>query len=115
VACDDLLPDWDDDWVVADRERFRLLRLEALERGAEALVQRGRPAEALEAALAATIAEPLRESARRILLQVFLVEGNVAQAIRSFEEYRDFLREEIGLEPSGSMLDMVRPLLSARA
>ena len=31
----ELLPDWDDEWVVADRERFRILRLQALESAAD--------------------------------------------------------------------------------
>src|SRR5262245_47195757 len=31
VVADELLPDWYDDWVVLDRERFRQIRLHALE------------------------------------------------------------------------------------
>jgi DNA-binding SARP family transcriptional activator len=34
---EDLLPDWYDDWVVIERERFRQLRLYALESAAERL------------------------------------------------------------------------------
>jgi DNA-binding SARP family transcriptional activator len=114
VSCEDLLPDWDDDWVVADRERFRLLRLEALERAADVLVEQGRCGQAMEAALAATISEPTRESARRTLLRVYLAEGNTAEAVRSFESYRDLLREEMGLEPSAAMRDLVQSQLAAR-
>ena len=37
----DLLPDWYEDWVQADRERFRQIRLHTLERLAERLAERG--------------------------------------------------------------------------
>jgi len=107
----DLLPDWEDEWVAADRERFRLLRLEALERAAEMLIERAELGRALEAALAATQAEPFRESARRLQVRVHLAEGNLAEALHAFATYRDLLVTEIGLEPSSAMFDLVRPLL----
>jgi DNA-binding SARP family transcriptional activator len=77
------LPDWDDEWVVADRERFRMLRLEALERGAERLIERTEYGRAMEAALAATLSDPLRESARRLVVRVHLGEGNLASAVQA--------------------------------
>src|SRR5439155_26544464 len=54
----DLLPDWYDDWLLIERERFRQLRLHALESLAEDLVDGARFAPATEAALAAIAAEP---------------------------------------------------------
>src|SRR5262245_24919411 len=69
VARAELLPDWEDGWVVGDRERFRVLRLEALERAAEALIERRCLGEALVAALAAVRSEPLRESCRRLVVR----------------------------------------------
>src|SRR4029079_7200585 len=59
----DLLPDWYDEWVVLERERFRQLRLHALEALCERLVAAGRRGEAVQAGLAAVAGEPLRESA----------------------------------------------------
>jgi DNA-binding SARP family transcriptional activator len=103
----ELLPDWDEEWIVADRERFRLLRLEALENAAERLLERGELGRALDAALAATEAEPLRESARRIQMRVQLAEGNAAQALRIFEDYRTLLTDEVGLAPSEAMRTLV--------
>ena len=46
---DDLLPDWYDDWVLVQRERFRQLRLHALEAICHRLTDLGRYALALEA------------------------------------------------------------------
>jgi DNA-binding SARP family transcriptional activator len=49
----DLLPDWYDEWVIYERERFRQLRLHALESAAERLVAAGRHAQAIQAAMVA--------------------------------------------------------------
>jgi DNA-binding SARP family transcriptional activator len=110
VECAELLPDWDDEWVVADRERYRLLRLEALERAASALVERSCFGDALVAALAAAQADPLRESARRLVVQVRIAQGNAAEAIRSYREYQALLRREFDLEPSRLMDQLIHPL-----
>ena len=115
IDAGDLLPDWDDDWVVADRERLRLLRLEALERAAIQLLRRGQHGYALRAALGASRSEPLRESARRLLIQVHLAEGNVAEALLAYRDYRETLLDEIGIEPSAAMEALVAPLVSRSA
>jgi DNA-binding SARP family transcriptional activator len=54
----------------------------------------------VQVGLAATAAEPLRESAHRLLIQVHLAEGNVAEAVRQYELYRGLLATELGIEPS---------------
>jgi len=110
VECAELLPDWDDEWVVDDRERYRLLRLEALERAASALVERSCFGDALVAALAAAQADPMRESARRLVVQVRIAQGNAAEAIRSYREYQALLRREFDLEPSRLMDQLIHPL-----
>ena len=112
VECAEVLPDWEDEWMVADRERYRLLRLEALERAALALIERCDLGDALVAALAAVHAEPLRESARRLVMQVQMAQGNAAEAIHSYREYRSLLRAELGLEPSRLMDQLIRPCIA---
>jgi DNA-binding SARP family transcriptional activator len=66
VAAGALLQDWDEDWLLLQRERFHQLRLHALERICERLTQAGRYGLVVEAGLAAVVAEPLRESAQRL-------------------------------------------------
>jgi DNA-binding SARP family transcriptional activator len=104
----DLLPDWYDDWLVIERERFHQLRLHALEAICERLTASGRFGRALEAGLAAVAGEPLRESAHRALVKLHLAEGNRAEAIRQYNVYRKLLREQLGLEPSTHMLELLR-------
>lgn len=105
----ELLPDWDDEWVVADREQYRMLRLEALEIGADRLIERAEYGRAMEAAMAATVSDPLRESARRLVIRVHLAEGNHASALQAIEAYRALLHQEVGVEPSAAMQALIRP------
>jgi DNA-binding SARP family transcriptional activator len=100
LAAEDLLPGWDEDWVLLERERLRQLRLHALDALAEALVRQGRPALAMEAAWASIRADPLRESAHRAVVSAHLAEDNVAEAVRHYEAFRRLLEEELGVEPS---------------
>lgn len=103
----DLLPDWYDDWALLERERFRQLRLRALECRCTRLTTAGRLDEALEAGLLALAGEPLRESAHRALVALHLAEGNAAEALRQFRLCRRLLHEQLGVEPSSLMLDLV--------
>ncbi|WP_250037735.1 AfsR/SARP family transcriptional regulator [Paractinoplanes maris] len=96
----DLLPAWYDDWVVFERERVRARVLHALEQVSERLSASGRHAEAVDAAIAAVCAEPLRESAQRALILAHLAEGNQVEAYRSFRAYHKLLEAELGVAPS---------------
>lgn len=108
----ELLPDWYDDWVMLERERLRQLSLHALEALGERMLAAARLGEALEAALAAIAMEPLRESAHRLLIRIHLAEGNAAEAIREFELCRRLFREQLGLEPSPQLAQLVENLTS---
>lgn len=96
----DLLPHWSDDWLDGFREWMRQLRLHTLEALARGALDADRPGAALTIALAAVGIDPLRESARRIVIAAHLVEGNSADALRHYYQYRDLLWDEIGLQPS---------------
>jgi DNA-binding SARP family transcriptional activator len=106
----DLLPDWyDDDWVVMEREQFHQLRLHALEALCERLTAAERYGEAVDAGLAAVRAEPLRESAHRVLISAHVAEGNQGEAGRQYELCRHLLLDELGLEPSARLRDLLPP------
>ena len=107
----DLLPDWYDDWVVGERERLYQLRLHALEVLARRLAARGSFGLAAEAGLAALRSNPLRESANRTLIEVFLAEGNPTEAVRHYRSYRSLLERELGLAPSEQMRALLPELV----
>src|SRR5262249_9511790 len=102
------LPDWPDDWLIVERERLRQLRLHALERLAERWTAQGSYGLALEAAMAAIRADPLRESAHRAAIRVHLAEGNLSEALRQFERCRAVLLEEFGVEPTEATTGLLR-------
>jgi len=103
----ELLADWYDDWVDVEREQFRQIRLQALERMAVELAAGMHFGRAAETALAAVATEPLRESAQRALIAVHLAQGNRNAAIRQYCVYRKLVREELDLEPSPQMTDLL--------
>jgi DNA-binding SARP family transcriptional activator len=106
----DILPDWYDDWVVIERERFRELRVHALEVVCARLTSVGRFGEAMEAGLAAVKGEPLRESAHRAVISVHLAEGNRAQALAEYRRFRARLDRDVGLAPSAHMDELIGEL-----
>jgi DNA-binding SARP family transcriptional activator len=99
----DMLPGWFDDWALLERERLRQRTLNALEILSALLAACGRHGDAVEAALLAVTADPLRESAHRALIAVHLVHGNLADARRAYESYRVVAQRELGVEPSGGL------------
>jgi DNA-binding SARP family transcriptional activator len=103
----ELLPDWYDDWIPQERERVRQLHLFALEAVGNELIEAQRYSEASIAALAAVGADPLRESAYRLLIRSYLGLGNVAEALRQFGVFRKRLQQELGLQPSPQIQELL--------
>jgi DNA-binding SARP family transcriptional activator len=111
---DDVLPDWYDEWVALERERFRQLRLHALERLCERLTAEGRFSQALTAGLAALRAEPLRETAHRAMIGLHLAEGNVGEAMRQYDSCERQMAKELGLRPSPQTARLLDDAIAAR-
>jgi DNA-binding SARP family transcriptional activator len=107
----DLLPDWHDEWVVIERERFCQLRLHALEASARALTSAGRYGEAIGAAGLAVDAQPLRESAHRVLIEAHIAEGNWGEALRQYDRCVRILHAELGLGPTPALTAVLAPAL----
>jgi DNA-binding SARP family transcriptional activator len=109
----ELLPGWYDDWVMFERERLHHQRIRALESLAVHELDAGHADLALTAARDAVVMEPLRESARRLLIRAHLALGNRALAATVFAEYRHDLARDLGIEPSPELLAEVRDGLGA--
>jgi len=108
----ELLPDWSDDWLLLERERWDQLRLHALEDLVTELLADERYPAALQAALVAIAIEPTRETAHRLVVQVHVAEGNAATAVKHYQRYRGILSRELGVTPSARMNQLIRPLLT---
>jgi DNA-binding SARP family transcriptional activator len=107
LLAEDVLPDWCEEWVLDERERYRQLRLHALELLCERLIGLTKFGHAVQAGLAAVAAEPLRESAQRVLIRAYLAEGNVCEAHRQYARYRSLLDRELSQEPTLEMQALV--------
>lgn len=103
----DLLPGWDEEWVVLERERLRQQALHLLEHQSGLLVAAGRHGDAIEAALLAVEADPLRESAHRRLVEAHLAEGNLVEARREVDSFAALLHAELGVAPSARLRALV--------
>jgi DNA-binding SARP family transcriptional activator len=111
----DLLPEWDDEWVLPEREKFRQIRLHVLELHSGRLLVTGRIAQAVQAALAAVTGEPLRESARTALIKAYLAEGNISEALLQYHEYRVLLHRELQIDPSPELVRIIEQEIKAHA
>ncbi|GAB2603597.1 AfsR/SARP family transcriptional regulator [Kribbella endophytica] len=108
----DLLPGWDEEWLLIERERYRQLRIHALETLSGLLTTRGLFARAIDAACAAIRVEPLHETAHAALITAHLAEGNRTEAIRHFRTYARQLVDETGLTPSTRLTTLISSELS---
>ena len=113
IADRGLLPGLEAAWIDVRRAELGDLRLEALEVRAAAGAAMGGPEqnEAERAARAAVEAAPFRESSRAALMEVLHARGNVAEALRVFEDVRVLLREELGSAPGPALVALHERLL----
>lgn len=98
-----LLPEWLDDWLLLERDRWNQVRVHALEALGERQLAVGDYGQAVEAALAAVSVEPLRESAHRLLVRVHAAEGNWGEALSQYHRYRRLLHRELRIAPTEQM------------
>ncbi len=113
----ELLPGWDESWLVLAREQLRQARLHALEASAARLRRAHRFSEAIDAMLAVIAEEPLRESAHAALIDAYFSEGNASEALREFDAFAAMLWHELGIRPSDELCERVGldvPVVSPR-
>ena len=112
VLSRDLLPAWFDDWLIVERELWNEVRLHALEALARQLLESGSSLAALEAAMAASAIEPVRESPHRLVMEIYIDEGNAGCALKHYQRYRRLLQRELCATPSARMHHLVDTLQS---
>ncbi len=113
IADRGLLPGLEAPWIDDRRGELADLRVEALEARATAGLALGGAAwpEAEAAARSAVQAEPFRESSRAVLMEILRARGNVAEALRAYEDVRVLLREELGTSPGPALVALYERLL----
>ena len=105
------------DWAQADRRHLWLAYLEALDGAAAAALDSGGTAalaEAVSGAGQAVTAEPLRESSVLLLVRALAAAGDQAGALAAFDQYRDRLATETGLEPTAQAREIRQRMLAGQ-
>jgi DNA-binding SARP family transcriptional activator len=106
-----LLPGWYEEWVLAEQEQLRGLYVHAAEHAAALCLAHGYPSRAVRWAEAVRGADPLRESAVRLLVCAHLALGNQAAALRDFRRYCAVAVAETGAGPSDELVRLVGPVV----
>jgi DNA-binding SARP family transcriptional activator len=101
--------------VLLEPESLRQLRMHTLDAWADKLNRAGRYGEAVAAAPAAVWADPLREIAHLALVRIHFAEGNLAEALRTYESFRTVLLEEMGITSAARIESLVSGLRRARS
>ncbi|MGA5302577.1 BTAD domain-containing putative transcriptional regulator [Nucisporomicrobium flavum] len=86
-------------WARAEIDRLNELRMLAVERRAEALLELGRAAEAVSDLQAHTTQAPLREDAWHLLATALYRAGRQGEALAALRRARDVLVGELGVDP----------------
>ena len=98
--------EWDD-WLEGERQRLQDIAVDVLVRHAESELKAGRTTEALGAAKRAIALDGFREDAHKIAIASAAASGRRAQAVRLYEELRDFLRKELDVEPDEDVKNLI--------
>ena len=89
-----------DNWVMAERERYRQLAVRGLTTLAQQHARRNEWPAALTTITRAIDLDPLREDVQATAMQLQYLSGDRTGAIRRYEQLRKLLDDELGLPPT---------------
>jgi DNA-binding SARP family transcriptional activator len=90
-------------WFETTERRIEELLAEAGQRLAQEALREGRPFDALDLAHSIMERDPCDEPAREIAIRAYLAAGDEPSAFREYRRYREALAQELGVEPSRSL------------
>jgi len=88
-----------DDWVLTERERLFNIQNRGMIILMHWLGQQRRYEDALEIGRRLLTADPSREAAQCEVMLLYVVNGQRAQALRQYQEFRSWLKHELDIEP----------------
>jgi DNA-binding SARP family transcriptional activator len=95
----DLLTDFYDDWILAEREVYQRLYLETLLRLTQTMRSQGEYHRAIELAERLLVRDPAHEPAHQTLMFCYLALGDRHAALKQYEACRRALYDELAVEP----------------
>ncbi|WP_433079402.1 BTAD domain-containing putative transcriptional regulator [Dactylosporangium sp. CA-052675] len=99
-------------WARAEIDRLDELHQLAVQRRAAALLERGRPAEAVSDLRPFVAAHPLREESWRLLALALYRSGRQGDALAALREARDTLVSELGVDQGPALRALERDILA---
>lgn len=96
----DLLPDWDDEWVLPERQRLQQMHVRILERLVNVLEGQHDYQAALIYARQMLRVDVLNEATYAALMRLYSLSGDRAKALQIYHQCMTVLREELGIDPS---------------
>lgn len=112
---EELLPIFDDDWVLTARQEYRSGRLALLDTLAEQAARDGDHSSAVRWAVARCALGLLDEQAHRALLHHLLAAGDRAAALLAGAEFEARIRRELGVDPSAATRAVLAQVRGAAA
>jgi DNA-binding SARP family transcriptional activator/Flp pilus assembly protein TadD len=104
-----------DDWLQAERLRCRDSAIRLMERLIRALADAARHEEALFYANRLVEMDPVREQTHRLVIAEEAAVSGRASAMARYEQFRLFLRDELGVHPEAATLRLLEDLRQSSA
>jgi DNA-binding SARP family transcriptional activator/tetratricopeptide (TPR) repeat protein len=95
----ELLRDWNEDWILEHRERFKTLYITGLAQVTAALEWREQPEMALATARRWVAVDPFDEASHRAVMRLEAALGRMTRALEQFEVVQELLMRELGVLP----------------
>jgi TolB-like protein/DNA-binding SARP family transcriptional activator/Tfp pilus assembly protein PilF len=95
-----------EEWLTSERDRYRRMAVEALEKLLTRQRETGEMGAAVETGERLVGLEPLRESAWRQLMLVYATRGERGQALKAYTRCTDILEKEFGIEPEQETIEL---------
>lgn len=99
-----------EEWVLLERERFRLLVIEAIDTVIDFHTQQGNHAAGIEWASRLMQMDSLREKTHSHLMRLLAVSGQRHAALSQYETYCRMIKHELGAFPSGEMTQLFQQI-----
>jgi DNA-binding SARP family transcriptional activator len=103
-----------ENWLAAERERFRRLACDVHSRLMQAAEQAGRPEETVAHGLRLLALDPLQETVHRTLMRLFAAQGRHDAALSQYERCRRELSQQLGVSPEPETEELARRIRTER-
>ncbi len=106
----DFLPELNEDWVLAERQRLHQMYVDAMVRISEIHMENGKFLDTLSAVQQGLTYDPANENFYRLAMRANASIGNLAEVVKQYEKCVQELVNELGTEPSAQTQSLYKIL-----